>query len=64
MRDVCDMSDITAIERVNHSDSNMTLRIYTHVTDNMAKNLINELEAYDKDFKNNASENKKLRLVQ
>ncbi|UQW80439.1 hypothetical protein [Staphylococcus edaphicus] len=58
------MSDITAIERVNHSDSNMTLRIYTHVTDNMAKNLINELEAYDKDFKNNASENKKLRLVQ
>lgn len=51
-------------ERVGHSDSNMTLRIYTNVTDNMAQNLINELEAYDEDFKNNINENKKLRLMQ
>ncbi|PTJ81242.1 hypothetical protein BU055_11430 [Staphylococcus succinus] len=49
-------------ERVGHSDSNMTLRIYTHVTDSMAQNLINQLEAYDNDFKNN--QNNKLRLVQ
>ena len=48
-------------ERVGHSDSNMTLRIYTHVTDNMAQNLINEQEAYDKDFNN---QKYKLRLVQ
>lgn len=48
-------------ERVGHSDSNMTLRIYTHVTDNMVQNLINELEAYDKDFNN---QKYKLRLVQ
>ncbi|SCT79492.1 Integrase [Staphylococcus xylosus] len=51
-------------ERVGHSDSNMTLRIYTHVTDNMAQNLINELEEYDKDFKNNVNQKEKLRLVQ
>ena len=51
-------------ERVGHSDSNMTLWIYTHVTDNMAQNLINELEAYDKDFKNNINQKEKLRLVQ
>ncbi|MFW3535538.1 tyrosine-type recombinase/integrase [Staphylococcus caprae] len=51
-------------ERVGHSDSNMTLRIYTHVTDNMAQNLINELEAYDKDFKNNINQKEKFRLVQ
>ncbi|MDU0461655.1 hypothetical protein [Staphylococcus ureilyticus] len=42
----------------------MTLRIYTNVTDNMVQNLINELEAYDEDFKNNINENKKLRLMQ
>lgn len=42
----------------------MTLWIYTHVTDNMAQNLINELEAYDKDFKNNINQKEKLRLVQ
>ena len=51
-------------ERVDHSDSNMTLRIYTHVTDNMTQNLINELEEYNKDFKNNANQKEKLRLVQ
>lgn len=51
-------------ERVGHSDSNMTLRIYTHVTDKMAQNLIRELEEYDNDFKNNANQKGKLRLVQ
>jgi len=51
-------------ERVGHFDSNMTLIIYTHVTDNMVQNLINELEAYDEDFKNNINENKKLKLMQ
>ncbi|WP_366516431.1 tyrosine-type recombinase/integrase [Staphylococcus pettenkoferi] len=51
-------------ERVEHSDSNMTLRIYTHVTDSMAQNMINELEAYDKDFNNNSNEKERLRLIQ
>ncbi len=49
---------------MEHSDSNMTLRIYTHVTDSMAQNMINELEAYDKDFNNNSNEKERLRLIQ
>ncbi|WP_375712847.1 tyrosine-type recombinase/integrase [Staphylococcus epidermidis] len=47
-------------ERVGHSDSSMILRINTHVTDNMAQNLINKLEAYDKGLND---QNYKLRLV-
>ncbi len=31
----------------------MTLKIYTHVTDSMAENLIYELEEYDEEFINN-----------
>lgn len=30
----------------------------------MAQNLINQLEEYDKDFKNNVNQKEKLRLVQ
>ncbi|MEB6331013.1 site-specific integrase [Mammaliicoccus sciuri] len=51
-------------ERVGHSDSNMTLRIYTHVTDNMAQNLINELEHFDEEYQNEVNQKEKLRLVQ
>lgn len=51
-------------ERVGHSDSNMTLRIYTHVTDNMAQNLINQLEDFDEEYQNEVNQKEKLRLVQ
>ncbi|MCD8845834.1 tyrosine-type recombinase/integrase [Mammaliicoccus sciuri] len=51
-------------ERVGHSDSNMTLRIYTHVTDNMAQNLINQLEDFDKEYQKEVNQKEKLRLVQ